>query len=350
MPDSALHTAAVSADERFDFWRDVVSNTFVALHASRPPGGAFRGALRGARLGDLRIFEVDADPHMVRRTPRLIADSPGDYFKVGLLTQGHGLLAQDGRDTLLGPGDFAIYDTTRPYTFAFDGPFRMLVLIFPRDQLSLPPESVARVTATAISGGQGLGGLVGSFLVQASRVLDEVDARDHARLATNVLDLLTTALAGGLETRPGDPDSVHRALLLQTLAFIERHLCDPCLSPGAVASAHHISTRYLHKLFQAEGTTVSAWIRRRRLEHCRRDLRDPAHAQRSVSAIGARWGLPDASHFSRLFRAAFGVSPRDYRLCADAAAAGDLVGAAAAGSASAVSAAGRRRGAGDEGL
>jgi AraC-like DNA-binding protein len=70
----------------------------------------------------------------------------------------------------------------------------------------------------------------------------------------------------------------------------------------------------MHKLFEAEGTTACAWIRARRLEHCRRDLADPALAARSVSAVGARWGLPDASRFSRLFREAYQVSPREYRL------------------------------------
>jgi AraC-like DNA-binding protein len=42
-------------------------------------------------------------------------------------------------------------------------------------------------------------------------------------------------------------------------------------------------------------------------------LDDPAHADRSVSEIGARWGLPDAPHFSRVFKGAYGMSPRQFR-------------------------------------
>ena len=33
----------------------------------------------------------------------------------------------------------------------------------------------------------------------------------------------------------------------------------------------------------------------------------------SMAAIGARWGLLDPASFSRAFRAAYGVSPREYR-------------------------------------
>jgi AraC-like DNA-binding protein len=59
--------------------------------------------------------------------------------------------------------------------------------------------------------------------------------------------------------------------------------------------------------------SVSALIRSRRLERCRRDLVDPLLADVPLAVIGQRWGFSDAPHFSRLFRAAFGESPRDYR-------------------------------------
>jgi AraC-like DNA-binding protein len=56
-----------------------------------------------------------------------------------------------------------------------------------------------------------------------------------------------------------------------------------------------------------------AVIRRRRLERCARDLADPALAERPVAVIAACWGLPDSRHFARLFKAAYGRTPRDYR-------------------------------------
>ena len=92
------------------------------------------------------------------------------------------------------------------------------------------------------------------------------------------------------------------------------------MTPTTIAAAHHISLRYLHKLFEAQGTTVAGWIRRRRLDRCRVDLLDPAYRARPVSAIGARWGFPDASRFNRVFRAAHGVPPGEYRLMAGVAA------------------------------
>ena len=71
--------------------------------------------------------------------------------------------------------------------------------------------------------------------------------------------------------------------------------------------------RYLYKLFEHRPSGVAAWIRERRLERCRRDLLDPALRTQPVSTIAARWGLTDPAHFSRAFRAAYGVPPAEYR-------------------------------------
>jgi AraC-like DNA-binding protein len=96
-------------------------------------------------------------------------------------------------------------------------------------------------------------------------------------------------------------------------AFIEAGLADPGLTPAAVARAHHVSLRWLYRLFEEEPTSVAGLIRERRLERCRRDLLDPSLAGLPVSAVAARWGLTNAAHFSRAFRAAYGASPVEYR-------------------------------------
>jgi AraC-like DNA-binding protein len=95
--------------------------------------------------------------------------------------------------------------------------------------------------------------------------------------------------------------------------FIGRRLSDPGLTPEAVAGAHHISVRQLHKLFQHEELTVGRWIQRCRLEECRRELARLGAARHTVAAVARRWGFVSAAHFSRVFRAAYGVSPGEWR-------------------------------------
>lgn len=308
-----VRTSDLPAGDRFEFWRSRVCEAFVPLRTDTPRAERFDGRMRAVELGAVRVTDVAATANVVRRTPTLIARSDPDCYKVGVQLRGRCLLTQDGREAPLAPGDLAIYDTTRPYTLAFDDPYRQLVLMFPRRLLHLPAGAVAGLTATRLPGRQGVGALLSPFLVRLAERLEEFDGGGNVRLGDNILDLLVTLLAQRLDVAAPGPDSTRRALLLRAQAYAERHLGDPRLCPDDIAAAHYVSTRYLHKLFQEEGTTVSAWIRRRRLEHCRRDLRDPLQLGRPVSAIAARWGFVDAAHFSRLFKAAYGASPREYR-------------------------------------
>lgn len=314
-------TLDLPAGQRFDFWKAALAQAFVPLEVTRPGDGPdFHGRLDGFDLGALRVHAVRAEPHTALRTRRLVAAAPSGCYKLGLLVRGSAVLIQDGREATLTPGDFALYDTDRPYTLGFACEHRMVILVFPRDLLGLPEERVSRLTATRLPGAQpGLARLLPSFLTQVADITDQVGGLAAARLSGNVLDLLTTVLAERLDRGAADADSVHRALMLQITAFIEEHLGSPDLSPQLIAAAHHISLRQLHKLFHdtGTGTTVGGWIRQRRLERCGRDLRDPDLADRPVAAIGARWGYPDPAHFSRLFKSAYGMGPRDYRYHAE---------------------------------
>ncbi len=80
-----------------------------------------------------------------------------------------------------------------------------------------------------------------------------------------------------------------------------------------VAAGVGLSPRYINDLFRDEGTSLMRHVWRRRLENCRKDLANPAHAGQRLTEIAFHWGFNDLSHFSRAFRQRFGCSPREYR-------------------------------------
>jgi AraC-like DNA-binding protein len=124
---------------------------------------------------------------------------------------------------------------------------------------------------------------------------------------------LVAALVAELAGLTPDENAARTARMGHIRAFIERNLTDPDLSPATVAAGANISVRYLYKLFEQDGMTVSEWIRNRRLDNTVRDLADPRLAHRTIAGIGARWGFHDPTHLSRVFRAREGISPREFR-------------------------------------
>ncbi|MEN8582867.1 helix-turn-helix domain-containing protein [Burkholderia sp. RS01] len=303
-------TSSVAAS--FDHWRHLVAQSFVPLAAETDRPDSFRGRMGSRVLDRMCIVEVSASGHSVHRTRALLAQSDQRYFKLNLQLEGTGLLIQDNREAVLRPGDLAIYDTNRPYTLAFEEQARMMVVMFPHDALSLPPDYVGQLSAVRLAGGHGLTGIVGPFIAQLAENLEVLSGPSGSRLATNALDLVSTMLHSELAMAP-DRMKPQAVLATSIREYIEANLADPDLSPASIAAAHFISTRHLHNVFHESGSTVASWIRSKRLEHIRRDLRDPLHSGTSVGAVAARWGFLDAAHFSRTFREAFGESPSDWR-------------------------------------
>lgn len=313
MPAS-FDTATLPAPDRFDGYRQAISSTFVPLIADAPAEErSFYASIASSKVGPIQVSEVAGAPHVVMRSHRLVGNAPAEYYKIGLQISGTGILRQDDREARLEPGDFAVYDTTRCYELEFRTDYRMLVVMIPRPLLPVPLGQMARLSARTISGGSGMGAVVFPFLVGLRKVLDAWDGTVGTHLGDAVLDVLAAAFSAELAHGSTQLPTRHDALLSDIRTFIDEHLSDPDLSPASIAAAHHISESYLHKLFAATGIGVSGWIRQRRLDKCRRDLAAAHNADKPVAAIGARWGLTDPSHFSRLFKSAFDLTPGAYR-------------------------------------
>ncbi|MFC4119343.1 helix-turn-helix domain-containing protein [Nonomuraea zeae] len=304
-----IRTSDLPAKRRHDEWRGIVCDVLGPLDLRIHPSAPLRGEIEIGRLGPVGVGRIrTSTPHSIHRTQGLIHRDNPELYRVVLAVSGNPRLSQGDRQARLRPGEFAVYDFNRPYELAYDSAVRLAVFSFPHELLTLP----ADLTALPFSAESGAAALAVPLMRRVATDHQTYQPSSAARLSTVVTDLISTALAERAEQEPALPaDSRRRVLLLSIHAFIEQRLGEMELDPATVAAAHHISVRYLHRLFESENTTVAAWIRRRRLERCRAEL--AAGGARPVSEIAARWGLPDSAHFSRLFRSTYGVPPAEYR-------------------------------------
>ncbi|MGW0285353.1 AraC-like ligand-binding domain-containing protein [Streptomyces sp. NPDC003236] len=315
-----FRTEELPVAERFGSWHDMTASALIPNMIRSDHEANFRAGMRRLDLGSV-VVSVLAYPSLeTRRTTKMIRRSDPESYQLMLNLHGSHRILQDRHDTTSGPGEVMLYDTSRPWHgwASADqntaGTVRGVMVQFPRALLPLPATRVDQLTAVRLPGREGIGALLSGYLTQLVANAATYAAADGPRLAICTLDLLTAFLAHHLDSAASVPSQTHqRALLREIHAFIQQHLSDPALSPGAVAAAHHISLRTLHRLFQDQDTTVAGWIRARRLERCRRDLTDPLLSSQPIHALAARCGFADPAHFSRAFRAVYGLGPQDYR-------------------------------------
>jgi AraC-like DNA-binding protein len=288
------------------------------MHVSSDEIDTFRGRAHSANLGIVQLSSVSGrNAFVARRTRKLIANGGSEHLKVVLQTAGSSVVSQGARQATLVPGDFVLYDTTRPYQIISGGQFQMKAVMFLRNELRLTPSQLERILTQPISGREGLGLVVSQYLSGLTRQLHAGDCSRTHHLADATLDLLA-ALFTELLGCPGEisPNDGKTGLLLRVRTYIEHRLGDPGLDVAQIAAAHHISIRALQKLFESDRQTVTGWIRARRIEHCRKDLANPLLANEPIRTIASKWGLLEPAQFSRLFKATYGLPPRDYRASA----------------------------------
>ena len=191
-----VSTVNAGMSDRIDLWRSATSQSFVPLDFQVSDAAAFRGEITGTSLGHVLVTKVSATAHQVERTQRHIARSDTDsFYKLSIPIRGYVLISQDGREAPLVPGDIAVYDTNRPYSVIFEDACQMLVVMFPQRDFHLSSKAMSSLTALRISGRRGIGGVVSPMLLWLASRTDEVSGGVSARLADNVVDLVSTLFA-----------------------------------------------------------------------------------------------------------------------------------------------------------
>jgi AraC-like DNA-binding protein len=183
-------------------------------------------------------------------------------------------------------------------------------VLIPLFAVGMQLADVIRIAATEVSRTRTSAALLAASLTTLATSQSTLSTRSRLHCADAVLSLVRGVVAD--DHISGTPP---RSLALFSLLtqWIEQYLTDAQLDTEHVAAAHYLSARYVRQIFAQHGTTVSRFIRERRLAHARADLANPAQATHRISTIARRWHFDDPSVFSRTFRAQYGESPHSYR-------------------------------------
>ena len=304
-----IDAAELPPVDRVEAVRSAIWQLVVRVEIEQPPAPLVDARCRLRTFGSLTQCSVRANARTIRRTPRLARDDMEPALFLGVQVAGSSMVIQDGREAVLRPGDLALYDTTRPYTLVNDGGIDHHYFRVPRDLLALPQRALDRAVAVRFDRDEPLVALVSGYLTR----LAEQPLPPAARAAVSVpsvelIRALVTTRAGATRLAR---ESLSRTLVDRALEHARTHLSDPGLSPERIAAALNVSVRRLYAAMAEVDISLAGWVRTQRLEACRHELARARHL--TVAAVATRGGFVDPAHFSRVFRAEFGMSPREWR-------------------------------------
>ena len=304
-----LSTDDVPMADRAPMWAQWIGQHFGGLQSDVYGNTQFEGHLHSNQAGTLLLTRLEALGHRVVRPTDIARSDDEAYFKIVAPLRGHATVEQNNRQTSVGPGQWAIYDTTRQYLVTSTEYVEHLVLRIPHQYLR--GLRMDTLIARPMNGRQGIGRVALSTLRSTFEELPCMGDEAAQGAGTLLSQLVRLSLME--ESGQHTAMSQREALKDRIRSHIALHLRDPDLSVAHIAKGLHCSKRHLYNAMVDEPYTLANYIQEQRLDACLYALEHANPAHHSITAIAMHWGFSNLSHFSRIFRARTGVSPREFR-------------------------------------
>ena len=311
-PRAEASTSQVPPDQRLAFWESHNASTLIGLTCTTHDPGGLVARERNWDLGDVRITDISGNQHVIERPRHMLRTHPKDSVFACILLKGEAFFFQQGECVTLNAGDVIAYSTDMPYLYGFTGEMRQLIVeadfsLLATAGVEVRPRSVIKLD-NQLRTGRLLATALRTTAHDFVKCPDSGSAPEVAARARSLLQALVT------------PEDSRQALtdtacwrLLHAEMFIAERLADPTLDATMVARAIGISVRHLNRLFTSHGCTVNQWIWSQRLDRAREQLMCPTQRRVGIGDIAFRLGFATQAHFSRVFKARFGVNPSALR-------------------------------------
>ncbi|WMD19306.1 helix-turn-helix domain-containing protein [Achromobacter seleniivolatilans] len=316
MPDTEFAISASAGADRREAWRAALSDAFGPFEVHRGQPDHFAGHVRYARRTSLQFNDLHYQGQKLERTAGNVSRLDQEFYTFGLPLSGPLAVQQQGREFQVEPGCVYLMNQSLPYQATALGAsgYRSLSVSFPRSALSQRDSRIGAFYKLRADDGSPRGAMLASYMDHLFKGMGGWSDTEVTELGERLIDLIVLFLVQAEQAHASESDSsVTLAHRHRAMAYIRQHLADPGLSPLRVAQGCGLSVAYLHRILQAGGLSAESFIFDQRLDKCRELLLNPLHGHRSIAELAYQVGFSHPSHFSRLFKRRFGMTPRDLR-------------------------------------
>jgi AraC family transcriptional regulator, positive regulator of tynA and feaB len=315
-------TAELPAPAQFEFWREIICNSFVPLRpervAPRPISAdtanqSFLSSLKSWEANDVFFGEVSGQEQWVYRGEHEISLRDRPVYFLNIQRRGKAFIKQGERETWLVPNSFAMVDASLPFQMHVSEDFEQLSIKIPKARLAhLLSDSLAS-PLSPIECTRGIGRLVVSAYEAIVEQSEYLDPGSSEVAIDQAMTLTAFALNQHARSLNGVDQRRSNQLLGRARTFLSSQLNDPNLSVHDLANHLELSVRYVQAIFAATGISVSQWILERRLDQCRQDLLRRDNSEGLIATVAFDSGFNDLSYFNRSFKRRFGITPSQCR-------------------------------------
>jgi AraC-like DNA-binding protein len=277
----------------------------------REPGNHVRVLSHFRRIAMFRTAKFSVEG--VTALPQPGTAAAAEYIKVLFTTNGQIRIWQNGAPLKLDAGSWTLYDPSQPYRIDSVGRYDCIALVMPTSSV---PSIRGSITSAALTAYPTQGNMLMALQALSLCLGDDIDVVPSEEKAT--ASAIAALLESGIKRFAGvltkdDAEDRAEVLLSKVKAEIQARASDPDFTVESLADTLRISRRTLYNILKTKALTPYQAILEYRLEASSQVLIDPAHRHKRVTNVALESGFPDASHFSRVFKRRFGVTPSVYR-------------------------------------
>ena len=273
----------------------------------------FDAELRIVQIGPVKLARPSVDRCSVERRQSDIVSNTPRLYNFLLQAEGTGTFYHCGKESDLSPGDFVLCDTGLPHYFKTHGPAVTVMVRVPPGILRVYLPTPEKFCGEQLGRATGLTGTVAAMVRELSSAeSQQCSPLYEDRVAQYLLEMIAMSYTMGCDAR-SDASAIAWQRRKDVIQFIEDNLRDPDLSPASISAGLGVSPRYLRTVFSSGGEKMSAYILRRRLEECARQMCNPAWNAHTLTEMAFSWGFNSAAHFTRTFHEKYGMAPREFR-------------------------------------
>lgn len=310
---NVFSTKNIEKTKRFAAWQEALCEHYLRVDTSSPTPTDYEGFLNKSTLGSVILSEVYLCTQKISRNHQHIALLDKDCYYIMFPSKGSLLVEQAGKQAISAPGTAVLFDAASPYHLHCRDYLQSMYVEIPRSLLfdRCPIDKLQSVPALNFA--DGLGWAVAAFCRLLGSEADSIDSDIAPKVVTEIADLLALCIDAEPKRKPAGESLSNKFRLEALKSYIENRIGDWDLSPEVIAKDNGISVRYLHYLFKGTGTSVSEWVRERRLDKSHQKLTSTKFDDHSITDIAFSLGFNSSSHFTRIFKQKFGRTPRDIR-------------------------------------